>query len=565
MKHRILLTVSLLMLFLGAPALLLADTPVADPGFAFVDVNNNGLYSASSGDIALNAASGTDLTSLTTATGVFDTQQSVGNYHAPRYRASLVIPASVTLTFTVPVTLKAGLNIIVHGTINAPSLTLKAAGYGYHASNPGKSCGNDDEDDSRSTDHFVMSCPPPGYAITPMCHDSYGAGMIDLTTSTINIGDSFSAESGGDILLNGAVISGWNPLSMITLSSGGRIFGNAQTNVASSLYSDGNITIGSSRGIYMSGAFIGNSASATWISLLSQGPVELTSGCGIYGAGGVLVKSTCGSVKLTDSSVSGNPVNISSHGDMDVSGTSLQSNGAVTLQSKGQVIGARYAAQASSGNSGQCRDDHERECEHASVQCSGGGGGSQPGNNGAVIAALTLSADSLNIQANGSADIAGSSISLYTGALNVMSSYGYFNMPGAFITAPAGIIVIARGNIVGDKASIFADHSLSFSTRSGLISMDDSIINPYSSLAADTALSLSSPQNIMCDRAKWNVAASIALSTGDCISAAQATINVLKPGGQIQFTAYGGLIDITGSSISPVPTFSPSDVTVTGP
>src|SRR5579862_3225160 len=82
-----------------------ASTGVQDPGFSYVDVNNDGLYNPLDGDIGPVDAYIQD--------GTFDTARSEGTYRAPRYPASLVISRfQQPITAGVPINIRAGVNLI---------------------------------------------------------------------------------------------------------------------------------------------------------------------------------------------------------------------------------------------------------------------------------------------------------------------------------------------------------------------------------------------------------------------------------------------------------------------
>lgn len=97
-----------------------ADDGVADPGFCYVDVNNNRLFSATDNDIPV------DLQALLPPDGSFNTQVSKGDYIAPRTRASLIIPESQQLILSEPVNIAAGWDLVIHGRLDAPSIVLSA-------------------------------------------------------------------------------------------------------------------------------------------------------------------------------------------------------------------------------------------------------------------------------------------------------------------------------------------------------------------------------------------------------------------------------------------------------
>src|SRR5437660_1224800 len=76
-----------LVIVLGVTVLALpasATVGVADPGFSYVDVNNDGLYNPADGDFG-------PVDPLILNDGRFDTSQSEGPYHAPSRPASLVL------------------------------------------------------------------------------------------------------------------------------------------------------------------------------------------------------------------------------------------------------------------------------------------------------------------------------------------------------------------------------------------------------------------------------------------------------------------------------------------
>ena len=86
------LTIALLITFSIGISLTARAQPT-DPGFPYVDVNNDGVYSPASGDIPLTSG---QILSVIQSIGYFDTQRSVnGIYHAPDHRASLVIPRCI--------------------------------------------------------------------------------------------------------------------------------------------------------------------------------------------------------------------------------------------------------------------------------------------------------------------------------------------------------------------------------------------------------------------------------------------------------------------------------------
>jgi len=113
---------SLAAIALATPAF--ADPRRPDPGFIYVDVNNDSLYSATDGDIVIPAT-------LITNNGSFDTAKAEGSYRPGCSAVSLVVPASQTVdTGSFPLSLKAGKNLVIAGHLIGPSMKLQA---GYNA------------------------------------------------------------------------------------------------------------------------------------------------------------------------------------------------------------------------------------------------------------------------------------------------------------------------------------------------------------------------------------------------------------------------------------------------
>jgi hypothetical protein len=574
--------------------------PVADPGFAYVDVNNDGMYNPAAGDIALTGAR--DIVALAAANkGVFNTQQSVGGYVAPNRRASLVIPASVSVDFTalnIPITLKAGLNILIYGTVTAPSLTLLGAGNGYHPSfNPqngncgsgsgydqqdnngenwnrgdGSSCGSGNGDDcngwGNSCDALKCSAPVIGVE----CHQQYySPGEIDLTGSTINFEDHFYAEAGGDILMNGSTITGYNDLSDITVAAGGNLYGNKVTNLIAGLFSYGNITLGATKGIYMDGAALGNIDSATTILLGSNGPVSLTNGSSIttYGGGDIIINSQYDKVSVKNSDLTGGNITCASAGNLDVSGSNITSTGSLTLQSQNNFYGFGWGR--SSDNSGCNKGDSNggyfcgTECWNPCPSGNDDHGGDDNCFSQATITATgaIITGTNMSVKSSGAIDLSGSVITLTGGALGVRSGYDQVYMDGASIIASGGIAVYARHDLLADNSKLTADQMIRLTSACGKVSAVSSVINPYSSTVTTTGVTVCAGEGGMdCDMANWTVPASIAFLSKSDISATNGTFDVTNPNGTISFTAYGGLIDVTNSTLTGTVSYSPWGVTV---
>ncbi|MCL5283864.1 MAG: hypothetical protein M1330_04025 [Armatimonadetes bacterium] len=186
------LTIALLITF-SMGISLTARAQSADPGFPFVDVNNDGVYST--GDIPLTTG---QILSVIQSIGYFDTQRSVnGLYHAPDHRASLVIPALVFLSADFPIKLRAGRNILVHGYIKAPEIHLRNGESEY-------------EDSSFSR-------------WRPYCEDHSSPGQIDLNKSGLTFMSELKVKSDGKVTMDDAIITDNDPTGKIKIKSGDSI------------------------------------------------------------------------------------------------------------------------------------------------------------------------------------------------------------------------------------------------------------------------------------------------------------------------------------------------------
>ncbi len=555
--------------------------PVADPGFAYVDVNNDGMYNPADGDIALTGSR--DLTVLTAANhGVFNTQQSVGAYVAPKYPASLIIPPSVTdLMFTVPTTIKAGLNIVIAGTVNAPSLTLLGYGSGYHPSLAPSSFSCSAGDDSwggqsgEDCNHGCGSCISirslsPNMGVE--CDQPYySVGKIDLTNGTINFNDQFRAEIGGDIIINGATVTGYGDLSDIMISAGGKLYGNPSTKLQSSLFSFGNLTLGATKGVNLSGASLGNVNNPSNMLIGAIGPVSITNQSDIatYGGGNITIYSLCDNVTLTNSDLIGGNITCSSGREMNVSGSVINTAGNLTFKSN------HYFYSSTSGetsNADGCDKYHPDEDNSCRTECFGSGGS---GNEDwciheskitATNLTVTVHSGNMNVKSPGSIDMSGSVITVSNGALKIRSEYGQVTLTSGSFDSSGGISVYARRDLLADSLKLAADQMISLKSKYGKVSAVSSIINPYTiglNAVTATGISVSAGEGgVDCDMAKWMIPAFMSFISKADISATNGTFDVTNPNGTIAFTAFGGLIDVTNSNLIGTASYSPSGVTV---
>lgn len=278
-----------------------AVTRVPDPGFAFVDVNNDGLYSVADKDIGYGSSPSVDINTLITQDGAFDTTRSEGAYRAPYKAVSLVIPASQTLAVAVPMRLKAGFNLIVHGTLNAPSLCLQS----------GKN--------------------------------------MDLTSAQITFDTSLSADSGCNATLTAATITGNVTDSQLCISACGNIYAYQLNGFVAALTAGQYVGVGANGTMILDGAsfasiqpaaqveVVADSIQATnFTSLFSFGEVSVrvgsSGGCGNGGSGGGL--------SYLDSSIFANTIAICAQDSAMVNGSAFYSSGNTTIQSGGLVTGS---------------------------------------------------------------------------------------------------------------------------------------------------------------------------------------------------------------------------------
>ncbi len=554
--------------------------PVADPGFAYVDVNNDGMYNPADGDIALTGSS--DLTVLTAANhGVFNTQQSVGAYVAPKYPASLIIPPSVTnLTFTVPTTLKAGLNIVIAGTVNTPSLKLLGYGSGYHPSLAPSSIGCSVGDDSwggqsgEDCNQGYGSCESirslsPNIGVE--CHQPYyPLGKIDLTNGTINFNDHFRAEIDGDIIVNGATITGFGDLSDIMIFAGEKLYGNPSTKMQASLLSFGNLTLGASKGVFLNGASLGNSNNPSDMLIGALGPVSITNGSDIatYGGGNITIYSLYDNVTLTNSDLVGGNITCASARKMDVSGSTINTNGNLILKSN------RYFYNSTSGETSDddgCDKNHSDEDDSCRTDCFAPGESVDDWCNPeskitATNFTATVSSGDMSVKTPGSIDMSGSVITVSKGALKIRSEYGQVSLTSGSLDSSGGISVYARHDLLADSLKLAADQVISLKSKYGKVSAVSSSINPYTqglNAVTTTGISVSAGEGgVDCDMAKWMIPASMSFISGADISATNGIFDVTNPNGTIAFTAYGGLIDVTSSTLTGTVSYVPNGVTV---
>lgn len=479
-------------------------TPVTDPGFAFVDVNGDGLYDTGSGDIALpNFAA-------LAATGTFDTQVSQAGYTAPCRRASLIIPASTPVTVSQALTLRAGRQLVIHSNITAESLNLAA----------------------RST--------------------------VNLTGATIQYAQAMTVQTYRDVLLDGTIIGGSNAGSTFNVVAWGNVTNANQTGAAPStmISANGAVAISASGSVDLVNAIV-----SSWDSnvKIAAGATDATdSGCSTQtigtqcecGGGGDEDTNSSSNITLTGASItaggaisitagklahswccttnakSGNAIHVNcgdggggsgsgwwtpgTTGNIDLSSSQMSAADTVSIS----AIGTRYSTGCSWWWS----------CAKT-INCGGGGdshhGGYTVVDGDVKILGANISGTQVTVTADGTVD--GSADS-------------------------QGTVCSLTGNAV----SVSGDESVTVTAASLVANNGDIVLNSqYGDVSANTA-------SITACAGAFDIAAggNIALANAN-IMAATAT-----------FIANGGNIDGTGINIlltgAALPVCGPAGVTVTG-
>jgi hypothetical protein len=268
-----------------------AGSGIADPGFAFVDVNGDGLYSAAEGDIGLASTPSVDINALIQNGGVFNTQVSSGCYSAPAQAASLVIPASQTLFVPRFLLLRAGRHLIVHGKLTAPALFLQAG------------------------------------------------GNIDLTLSETDFATFFGVCAGGDVTLTGATATGDYPLSHIGVLACGNIVAGTSEGQATAFLAGTGIVLAAARAAHLDGASLLAIAPASAVTVSATDTVQATNGCTLLAGTIVGLSSRRGSVSALDGSLSSDGITLSAARNVSVTDSSLSAGDNITLRAGGQITG----------------------------------------------------------------------------------------------------------------------------------------------------------------------------------------------------------------------------------
>ena len=167
---------------------------IADPGFPFVDADNNGLYNADANDVLLIAGELDD--------GRFDAARSKrGTYDPPGRGAGLVIPASVVLP-TLPVwQIRGGGNLVIRGDLTANRDIIFASREGSVVFDGAAINAGDDLNIVARTDITVK-----GGADVNIADDIKMASRCDIHVddATISAGDKMSFIAGCDVVITGS-------------------------------------------------------------------------------------------------------------------------------------------------------------------------------------------------------------------------------------------------------------------------------------------------------------------------------------------------------------------------
>lgn len=266
-----------------------AASPVADPGFPFIDVNGDGLYSAADGDIGLGSTPSIDIAALIASDGHFHTQRNKGAYRAPATNVSLVIPASQSLTLSTPLALTAGANLIVRGTLRAPDIQLTAC-------------------------------------LT-----------ADVAKANATFDTKMSVTAGVDAILSGVTITGNAGASALHVSAGRNLLGNQADGFATAILVGQAIGLKAACGAFFDGASLQTLSAATpttpasHISVYATGVVQTRNNTSIVSVGETCIVSQCDSVCVQTLSLTAGCAALRAAADLNITDSALTTTGAVGL------------------------------------------------------------------------------------------------------------------------------------------------------------------------------------------------------------------------------------------
>jgi hypothetical protein len=371
--------------------------PVADPGFVFVDVNNDGLYAPEDGDIGLGSSPSVDINALILNNGTFNTQVSEGAYQAPCYPVSLVVPASQDIQTSAVLNLSAGEHLLVYGRLSAPSIYLSAC------------------------------------------------GRVDMTGSFSLFSTQMKVCAGCDAILDSALISGLDvvnnttPVSKLYVYSDSNISAN-QAVIATGLM----ISFEAQCGLMASNAGLTTSPDVTTsaIRFLANQEVHATDTSASTG-GTFTAKSWCNKVDFTGLALIAGKLNIWAACDVNLSGSemlgsSISASSSVTIQACNKVTlwdAAYPLSTAVSASSISIKGDCDVEVSNAFLNATVGG---------VTLTSVygTLTLNSAFVSAIGSFSASGncgvSAVSagvVANNALKFMADNGPVDVSGSFVQA----------------------------------------------------------------------------------------------------------------------------------
>lgn len=504
--------------------------PVADPGFAFVDVNGDGLYSPGV-DIGLASSPSVDVNALILSDGAFDTQKAktVGavTYKPPRKPAGLVIPPSQSFVLTAPLHLRAGANLIVHGSLQAPVILLEAGSPRKH----------DDGDGHHGSHEESMALASGRNAASAQCRGGSARGSIDLTGSICWFDVSMTAATRGDIVLNGMSATGTDlfsigtlpPITTFTAQAGGAIIGEAVGPSAAGP----SVAVG--EGILLKAGKELSASAASFYVYDTAGSIEGTSGDHMavkdqtffISGGSIALRAEEEDLEVSNSSFQAAKVSIAGEDELSLSGCSVQASGDVSLASEEELdLGKGSPSSIQAGRIAIAGEDvSARGC---SLFASSG--------------PIAIGAD------DDGADVSGAAI---------------FAPFGLFIQAEEGVdfsgAMIQAGTYV--KVAAGEDEECGDEEEGGIMA-DNSQIWPVSGADPSTFVAVSASGPIHADHCNWNVPAGIGIqSLRSNVTARYSAFNAAS----IDLFAGGLAIDVTGTAFGGSVSYGPAGVVVTGP
>ncbi|MBM3494282.1 MAG: hypothetical protein FJX72_08180 [Armatimonadetes bacterium] len=547
-KTRVLLVLSTVLLAL-VPVFGRADDGVADPGFCYVDVNNDRLFSPTDNDIPV------DLQALLPPDGGFNTQVSKGDYIAPRKRASLVIPESQHLIMSESVNIAVGWDLVIHGRLDAPKIVLSA--HNILDADAVQILANA-AGITMSGRKGVSAAGATLVAPTDLAISSQ-SGPIAMPGASVNCGGGMKIESGGELVANGlAAILGSAALlqskgemaaSDAAINTSGPVTLCAKktiTAVAMAVCaSDARVLAG--YGSEDQDWFEWMSASASPVEVLSQEqtPVDIVApGSAIQATGNCEYRAPKGSILLVDGvACSLGTLLIKAKTDIFVDNGGFDAFGALLFQCRGDLsmdmagvfgldkvsfiaAGSIYATEVGVyGMDVEFRANSGGAYSSLSALGVGSGGGAVAGMMGADGDDGTLTVD-------------GSSIWAETGNLVLAGRGGVSAAPG---TGP-----------YGTSASLYAAGTLEIRSAAGPLNC------PMADSTA-TAIVVYVRDEVTASWALWSGLDSISLKS-------KATIEVndgsFLSGGTSSLWAKGKIIWAIGTVFSPEPVFGPTGVEV---